>query len=57
MSDQETATVEVAAEIKELGDKLPYGPEKINALNSVDWTVINPKRGEWTKMWARRIEN
>lgn len=42
---------------KELGDKLPYGPEKINALNSVDWTVINPLRGEWTKMWARRIEN
>ena len=42
---------------KELGDKLPYGPEKINALNAVDWNVINPKRGEWTKMWSRQIEN
>jgi putative spermidine/putrescine transport system substrate-binding protein len=40
----------------ELGDKLPYGPEKINALNAVDWNVINPKRGEWTKVWSRRIE-
>ena len=41
---------------KELGDKLPYGPERINALNAVDWTLINPKRGEWTKMWTRRVE-
>jgi len=40
----------------ELGAKLPYGPERINALNAVDWTVINPKRGEWTKVWSRRIE-
>ena len=40
----------------ELGEKLPYGPERINALNAVDWTVINPKRGEWTKVWTRRIE-
>ena len=40
----------------ELGDKLPYGPERINALNAVDWTLINPKRGEWTKMWTRRVE-
>jgi len=40
----------------ELGAKLPYGPERINALNAVDWTVINPKRGEWTKIWSRRIE-
>ena len=41
---------------KELGEKLPYGPERINALNAVDWTVINPKRGDWTKVWTRRIE-
>ncbi|MDH3694750.1 MAG: ABC transporter substrate-binding protein [Gammaproteobacteria bacterium] len=40
----------------DLGDKLPYGPEKINALNAVDWDVINPNRGEWTKMWSRQIE-
>jgi putative spermidine/putrescine transport system substrate-binding protein len=41
---------------QELGDKLPYGPERINALNAVDWTVINPNRGEWTKLWTRRVE-
>lgn len=41
----------------ELGAKLPYGPDKINALNAVDWNVINPARGEWTKMWTRQVEN
>ena len=40
----------------ELGASLPYGPERINALNAVDWTHINPLRGEWTKIWTRRIE-
>lgn len=41
----------------ELAETLPYGPERIEALNAVDWTVINPSRGEWTKMWTRRVEN
>lgn len=40
----------------ELAESLPYGPERINAMNAVDWTVINPKRGEWTKLWTRRVE-
>ena len=40
----------------DLGAKLPYGPEKINALNAVDWDVINPNRGQWTKTWNRQIE-
>ena len=40
----------------ELAETLPYGPERINALNAVDWNVINPKRGEWTKLWTRRVE-
>jgi len=40
----------------ELGDKLPYGPERIEALNAVDWNVINPARGEWTKKWTRQVE-
>ena len=40
----------------ELAESLPYGPDRINAMNAVDWTVINPKRGEWTKLWTRRIE-
>jgi len=41
---------------KELGDMLPYGPEKINGLNAVDWNVINPARASWTKRWARQVE-
>ena len=41
---------------KELGDAIPYGPEKINALNAVDWTVINPVRDAWTKQWSRQVE-
>ncbi len=40
----------------ELGDKLPYGTERIEALNAVDWNVINPARGEWTKKWTRQVE-
>ncbi len=40
----------------ELGDALPYGPEKINALNAVDWDVINPAREDWTKRWTREVE-
>lgn len=42
---------------QELGDALPYGPEKINSLNAVNWDVINPARAEWTKRWTREVEN
>ncbi len=41
---------------KALGDALPYGPQKIEALNTVDWNVINPARTDWTKRWSREIE-
>lgn len=41
---------------KELGDSLPYGPEKVGALVAVDWNVINPAREEWTQRWAREVE-
>ena len=41
---------------KEFADSLPYGPEKIGALKAVDWNVINPARGDWTKRWTREIE-
>ena len=41
---------------KELGDSIPYGPDKINALNAVDWNVINPVRDAWTKKWSRQVE-
>ncbi|MDX1606720.1 MAG: ABC transporter substrate-binding protein [Candidatus Competibacterales bacterium] len=40
----------------ELGAKLPYGPEKIEALIAVDWDVINEQRYDWTKRWNRRVE-
>lgn len=40
----------------ELGDSLPYGPEKVGNLVAVDWNVINPKREEWTQRWAREVE-
>ena len=50
--------VNTKAELSDdLAETLPYGPERINALNAVDWTVVNPARGEWTKQWTRRIEN
>lgn len=39
-----------------LADSIPYGPEKINALNAVDWDVINEARGDWTKRWTREVE-
>ena len=41
----------------ELAETLPYGPDRIGAMNAIDWTVVNPARGEWTKQWTRRIEN
>ena len=41
----------------DLAETLPYGSDRIEALNSVDWTIVNPARGDWTKQWTRRIEN
>jgi putative spermidine/putrescine transport system substrate-binding protein len=40
----------------ELTATLPVGPEKVNALQPVDYTIVNAARGEWTKQWTRRIE-
>jgi putative spermidine/putrescine transport system substrate-binding protein len=39
-----------------LGDKLPYGPEKIGGLVAVDWNLVNQKRPEWTNIWNRQVE-
>ena len=41
---------------KELAETLPYGPEKIAQLVTVDWDTINPNRQEWTQRWAREVE-
>ena len=40
----------------ELGDSLPYGPERVGNLIAVDWDAINPQREEWTRRWAREVE-
>ncbi|MCB1478056.1 MAG: ABC transporter substrate-binding protein [Tepidamorphaceae bacterium] len=40
----------------ELAEVLPYGTERIEAMNAIDWTIVNPARGEWTKQWTRRVE-
>ena len=40
----------------ELGESLPYGPEKIESLIAVDWDVINEHRFDWTKTWNRQVE-
>jgi len=39
-----------------LAAKLPYGPEKIAKMVSMDWPAINQHRAEWTDEWNRTIE-
>ena len=39
-----------------LAAELPYGPEKIAKMISVEWPVINQHRAEWTSVWNRTIE-
>jgi putative spermidine/putrescine transport system substrate-binding protein len=33
-----------------------YGPDQVNALVPVDWSVINKQLPEWTKRWNREVE-
>lgn len=35
---------------------LPVGPDRVDKLINIDYTLVNPARGEWTKQWTRRIE-
>jgi putative spermidine/putrescine transport system substrate-binding protein len=35
---------------------LPVGPERVDKLININYTLVNPARGEWTKQWTRRIE-
>lgn len=35
---------------------LPVGPEIVDNLIEIDYSVVNSARGEWTKSWTRRIE-
>lgn len=41
---------------EEVAVRVPYGPEQIENLVAVDWDVVNEKRQEWTRRWAREIE-
>ena len=36
--------------------KVVYGPEKVGALISPNYEVINAKRAEWTNRWNRAVE-
>jgi putative spermidine/putrescine transport system substrate-binding protein len=37
-------------------NKVVYGPEKVKALISPNYLVINAKRAEWTNRWNRTVE-
>ena len=46
-------TVKLAPEV---AARVPYGPDQIAKLTTVDWTAINPQRAEWTQRWNRSVE-
>ena len=35
---------------------IPYGPEQIAKLQTIDWNTVNEKREAWNKRWVREIE-
>jgi putative spermidine/putrescine transport system substrate-binding protein len=35
---------------------MPYGPEQLAQLKTIDWVEINRQRDEWNKRWVREIE-
>lgn len=35
---------------------LPVGPGRVDKLVTIDYSIVNPARGDWTKQWTRRIE-
>lgn len=40
----------------EVAQRVVYGPEKVNALISPDYDVINANRSAWTTRWTRSVE-
>ena len=40
----------------EIAGKVVFGPEKVNALVSPNYEIINAKRAEWTNRWNRTVE-
>lgn len=35
---------------------LPVGPERVDTLVNINYTIVNEQRGQWTQQWTRRIE-
>ncbi len=35
---------------------LPVGPDRVDTLVNIDYTVVNDQRGAWTQKWTRQIE-
>ncbi|MCF1461153.1 ABC transporter substrate-binding protein [Agrobacterium vitis] len=35
---------------------LPVGAERVNSMVTIDYSVVNKARGDWTKEWTRRVE-
>ncbi|MBL0124110.1 MAG: ABC transporter substrate-binding protein [Betaproteobacteria bacterium] len=40
----------------DVAKKVVFGPEKVNALISPNYDIINTKRAEWTNRWNRAVE-
>jgi putative spermidine/putrescine transport system substrate-binding protein len=40
----------------ELAATVPFGPEKVSKMMSVDYSIINKQRELWTKRWNRQVE-
>lgn len=40
----------------ELEASVPFGPEKVGKMVSVDYSIVNKQRQEWTKRWNRQVE-
>lgn len=48
------STVELTAE---QSAALPVGPEIVDNLITIDYSIVNAERGAWTQQWTRRVEN
>lgn len=40
----------------ELEASVPFGPEKVGKMVSVDYSIVNKQRQDWTKRWNRQVE-
>lgn len=40
----------------DVAKRVIYGPEAVASLVSLDWSVMNVRRAEWTERWQREIE-